>query len=566
MSPFTQNASRLGTALLPIAGSIANGVIGSNAAGNATNALTAGGQQAINTITQGQQNAQNTLNSTVASQQGLFQPWVTAGQGATSTLAAGTQPGGSLVQPFSWTPADLANDPAYQFRLQQGMKAINAQGAASGNRFSGATLKSLADYNAGTTAQYENQDYNQGFNTYQYNQQTQLKALQDLSQQGLNAAGGSSTALGSYATNTTNLDTGTAKAIADLQTSIASAQAQGDYNKASALQQTLSGIVSGAQQVGTLFPGGTQKTQPPLTNDQSAPGYVGPTDAQLGTAQNSPNFVGPTQPGPGATGASVAGAGGAAAAAAPTVAGASGAAAGGGDLSALGGVLADPGIAAPGVAPGIAGATGASLAGDAGAAAAAGAGAAGASGAGAGAAAAFPGAIGSGLPGAALPAADAGAAGGSGFLGAASSFLTNPITIGVGAALIGGYALIKGLQTRGVADNFVQGYQNKFVNTQGTGTLNKVVDGFDKALASGQLSKADAQSMRDQTAQFIQQYEAAGAQFAAKGDKQASVWNQAQRTMAQDFGGTVDPTGHNNQPDWSKILGKMDQEIQGLAA
>lgn len=153
---------------------------------------------------------------------------------------------------------------------------------------------------------------------------------------------------------------------------------------------------------------------------------------------------------------------------------------------------------------------------------------------------------------------------GLGAIGSAIGGLaSNPVTAPVAAAL-GAAVLWKKSQVHPTADKFVQGYQDPFVNTKGTGKLNLVVDGFDRAYTSGQLSKADAQTIRDATAQLIQQFMTDGQNFAQKGGKETTVWNQALRTMTQDFGGVRNADG-TWTPDWSKILGKMDQEIAGLA-
>ena len=45
------------------------------------------------------------------------------------------------------TAADMANDPGYQFRLDQGNKALQASAAARGTLLSGGTLKALDQYN-----------------------------------------------------------------------------------------------------------------------------------------------------------------------------------------------------------------------------------------------------------------------------------------------------------------------------------------------------------------------------------------------------------------------------------
>lgn len=50
-------------------------------------------------------------------------------------------------------PVDLAADPGYQFRREQGEQAINRAASAAGGRSGGRTLKALADYNSDLASQ-----------------------------------------------------------------------------------------------------------------------------------------------------------------------------------------------------------------------------------------------------------------------------------------------------------------------------------------------------------------------------------------------------------------------------
>lgn len=135
----------------------------------------------------------------------------------------------------------------------------------------------------------------------------------------------------------------------------------------------------------------------------------------------------------------------------------------------------------------------------------------------------------------------------SGALAGISSLLTNPITIGIGAAIAG--ALIwKSTQVHPTANTFVQNFQNPFGEHLGS-----VVDAFDQSLASGQMTKPQAQAAYDQTASLIQSFEQDRQSFAAKGSKESKVAQQAEAEMVKDFG-----------PNYEGILGKMQSEIAQL--
>lgn len=72
---------------------------------------------------------------------------------------------------FSYSGEDLASDPGYQFRLEQGANAVQGSAAAKGGALSGATLKALAKYgqNLGSS-EYQNA-YNRAYNTWSGNTQ-----------------------------------------------------------------------------------------------------------------------------------------------------------------------------------------------------------------------------------------------------------------------------------------------------------------------------------------------------------------------------------------------------------
>ena len=553
--PFLSDIANLAQGLNPLI----TGALSSASQSRATNNLVAGGQQGINTIQTGAQNAQNTLATNLQAQKTALAPFVNPGAQAATTIS-NMQP--YTPQTFNWTPADIANDPAYQFRLQQGQAAIDAAANAGGTRFSGATLKDLSQFNTGEAAQAEQQDYQRQLGTFQTNQgnqlsayQTNLGAQQNLEAQGLNAQGQVTSTANTTANATANIQTSSAQQIAELQTQIANAQAAGNIAQAAQLQNTLTSLLNGAP--------AAAKSLNSLLNPTATNSTANPANVANGTDPNNPNNSGansgtglnPAGPDSGTTtmygpdGSAVnvptdqaaqfqqAGYsttqpqqsyGFPATTALPAAAGAGVAAATGAGSTAA---ALTPVTSV--VIPGVTDATAATAAAGAGEAAAAGAGEAGAA---------------------------AGAGASSGVLSSIGAFMTNPITIGVGAALLAGYAIIKALQVHPTADQFVQGTQNPFVNAQGTGALNKVVDGFDSALKSGQLSQSDATALRTQTANLIQQFQAAGQQFASQGSKQATVWKQAQQTMATDFGGT------NGVPDYSGILGKMDSEIAALPA
>ena len=80
-------------------------------------------------------------------------PWMEAGRGALSDLV-------SMYQDPSKTMEVLGNDPAYQFRMQEGQKALERSAAARGGLSSGGTMKALARYGQGLASEEYNNRWN----------------------------------------------------------------------------------------------------------------------------------------------------------------------------------------------------------------------------------------------------------------------------------------------------------------------------------------------------------------------------------------------------------------------
>jgi len=231
---------------LPVGAGIVGGILNNNAAGNATQALTQGANQAIGTVSHGSQNAQNTLSTVYGQQQGMLAPYAAAGGPALSTLQTGTAPGGDFVKPFDAATFDLYKDPGFNWRVQQGQRAINQGANAGGIRFSGATLKALDQFNQDSASQ----EYAAARARAEEDQTKAYQRTMDQANLGLNATNKTVDAGGTYGTNVANLQLGTAKSIADLQTDLASAKAAGDVAKASSITQAINGILSGVQNAG----------------------------------------------------------------------------------------------------------------------------------------------------------------------------------------------------------------------------------------------------------------------------------------------------------------------------
>lgn len=577
-------------------------------ANNASSIVSANGQRLSNIYNNALQNQNTTISSGSQAQQALFNPFVTAGNANAGMLNDGLQPGGGLADPygktFSFDATDLQNSPGYQFALQQGQKQIEASKAAMGTRFSGGAFKSAEDYAQGLAGEQFNNSFNQAQSTFNTNanqfetdQANRYNRLQAATQTGLAATGAASTALGqSTAAQVQASQTNaagqaqsgefTTENLAQLQLQLAQAQASGNIAQSQALSQAiatgtaaLKGLSNAFAQVPPVAspPGtpGVPVTSGLPTNTPATPG----TPGSLASNPVSPNLTDPSVNANGQNLANIANGNNGAATNIVNP----------GDTGGMttmtgpdGSSIQVPNAQVPnfqnagytpagnqvqnlpgsiGTIAGPASAIGASVGGQALAGILAGGGAP-SVGVGAGAgigSTTMAGPIlaggteaGAGASGAAAGAATGTTGGASGALSSITGLLSNPITIAVGAA-IAGAIIWNNSQAHHTADNFVQTYQNPFANAQGTGQLNKVVDAFDKAFASGQLSKADAATALRQTQSLINSFTTTTQNFMKTGHAQYLVGAQALATMAKNYG-----------YDWSKITGKMQAEIATL--
>jgi hypothetical protein len=184
---------------------LVGGALSSRAAGKAADAQSASAAQSLDVQRQ-MFDKQNELNAP-------FREAGLAGQNrlmdllglSQNTGAAGY---GSAAQNFGMS--NFNADPGYQFRLDQGQKAIERSAAARGGVLSGAAVKAAADYNQGSASQ----EYNNAYNRFQSDRSGILNPLQSLAGQGQSATNQLSANAGNYGANVGNLLTSAGNAQA----------------------------------------------------------------------------------------------------------------------------------------------------------------------------------------------------------------------------------------------------------------------------------------------------------------------------------------------------------------
>jgi hypothetical protein len=144
-----------------------------------------------------------------------FAPWRDMGEEALEDMWAGIQSG-----KFDVGVVDVTQDPGYQWRMDQGIKAQDASASARGNLLSGAQQKSLAQYGQGLASQ----EYGNAYNRQAQEKANQYNMYAGMSNAGQNAAAGQAGA-------SANLAAGSANTYGNLGNALQSGyQAQGNAN------------------------------------------------------------------------------------------------------------------------------------------------------------------------------------------------------------------------------------------------------------------------------------------------------------------------------------------------
>jgi hypothetical protein len=188
-------------------GALLGGVISSRSASRAANTQAAAATQAADTQSAAAleaariqaQSADKALqlqrdqwNQTQTNQQ----PWLNAGTNALTQMQYGQYSNPTPWKDFSMS--DYQQDPGYQFRLSEGLKALDRTAAARGGLLSGATLKGAQRYGQDLASQEYNAAYGR-YNTDQanrigqentgYNRLAALAGVGQTANSQLNAAG-----------------------------------------------------------------------------------------------------------------------------------------------------------------------------------------------------------------------------------------------------------------------------------------------------------------------------------------------------------------------------------------
>jgi hypothetical protein len=172
--------------IIPAAASLIGGSMQANAAKSAANAANAQSRYA--------------LDKQIELQEPFRQAGITGQNRLMELLGLGGNTGaegyGKYARDFSMS--DFTLDPGYQFRMDQGTKALERSAASRGGLISGNTGGALQKYGQDLGSQ----EYQNAFNRYQINRTNQLAPLQSLFGAGQTAANTLGTNYGTYGSET----------------------------------------------------------------------------------------------------------------------------------------------------------------------------------------------------------------------------------------------------------------------------------------------------------------------------------------------------------------------------
>jgi hypothetical protein len=250
--------------------SIVSGILDSKAATDAKNAQIAANQNIIGSNNAAKDASLNTNRDLYQSEVKAFQPYQSTGTDALAQLAAGTANGGV----FNSTPTGqqvLAQDPGYQFRLDQGQEALLRAAAAGGGLGSGGTLKAAEGYGQ----DYASGEYQNAYDRYANTRQSNYNNLLNLAGMGQQANSQFANATGNYGQQFTGVTMGTAEQNAQALAGVGNAQAAGSIGGANAWSGALSGLAKSATVIPGAIPGAPQL--------MSASGYGAPGGSGYGS-------------------------------------------------------------------------------------------------------------------------------------------------------------------------------------------------------------------------------------------------------------------------------------------
>src|SRR2546423_4544588 len=203
-------------ATIVVASTVVGGIVASRNAGKAADAQTKAAGMSID-----EQRREFDVN------QANLAPFREAGLSVLPQITKGLAPGGDFNRDF--TLKDFTKDPGYQFRMDQGQRALEASAAARGGLLSGGSLKALSRYGQ----DYASNEYSTACNRFNNDRTTRFNRL--------SAVAGT----GQTANNTlANLGSQTAQNIGETYLGAGTARAAGYIGQGNAINQGVGSLAN----------------------------------------------------------------------------------------------------------------------------------------------------------------------------------------------------------------------------------------------------------------------------------------------------------------------------------
>lgn len=171
---------------------VGSAVVGGVVASESAKAQAASAQQGMNAEERMADNNLSFQREMADQQREDFAPWRDAGQNALDQIVSGIESGQFDPGMFDPSQIDLKRDPGYQFRMQEGVNALDASAASRGRLQSGAQQKALTKYGQDVGSQ----EYSNAYARYadEYAKESNRKARNFNMLSGLNQGGQASAA------------------------------------------------------------------------------------------------------------------------------------------------------------------------------------------------------------------------------------------------------------------------------------------------------------------------------------------------------------------------------------
>jgi hypothetical protein len=236
---------------------VAGAAIGSSAASSAANTQADAAYEAAKLQAEASKYQADVQKDIYEQQKAVMAPYVAAGETGQNRLLEYLGIGGSTgAQDYGkyataeFTPDQFlaGQDPAYAFRMSEGLSALEKTAAARGGLLSGNAMQAAQTYGQGLASE----EYQNAFNRYQTTRTNTLSPYQSLQGVGEAAAAGQAANLSSLGSNLANISQTSAAAQAGYNTSAANALAAGTVGSANAWSSALNSIGGAATSYGLM--------------------------------------------------------------------------------------------------------------------------------------------------------------------------------------------------------------------------------------------------------------------------------------------------------------------------